>query len=462
MSRLKESKRTYDEIPIPERLPDAVAAAVERAALQREKEAEAAAEESGKERENGTAVSGLERPRSDAGRKHRRRDSLRRWGKAVSGYGLGAAAVLAVAVTIGVNTSPVFAEEVKAIPVIGSIVRLFTAESRQAQEDGVGITIEVPGLEAIREDTGHLAEAVSQEIKARCDDYAEAALNRAKEYKKAFLDTGGTEEQWKEHDIQIRVWYELKSESDRYVSFAVTGTENWISAYSEYHYYNLDLDNLSELSLEDLLGPDYIETVNECVRDGIKEREQNSGDTFFTQEQGGFQTITDKTPFYINEKGNPVVVFEKYEIAPGAMGRPEFEIVEKEEKVEAEESAGESASAGLDNFSAEKEVVEAFAVRIKDAVADGDMEALADCTAYPVYIGFPEGGRVVATREEFLALGKEKIMTDQLKESMAHTDTAALKASMAGFFMQGSSEEKTASITFGIHDGKLGISGINY
>ena len=47
---------------------------------------------------------------------------------------------------------------------------------------------------------------------------------------------------------------------------------------------------------------------------------------FFTKAEGGFETVTADTPFYINEKGNPVVVFEKYEIAPGALGRPEFEI----------------------------------------------------------------------------------------------------------------------------------------
>ena len=40
----------------------------------------------------------------------------------------------------------------------------------------------------------------------------------------------------------------------------------------------------------------------------------------------GFQSIADDQPFYINEAGNPVVVFAKYEIAPGSMGQQEFEI----------------------------------------------------------------------------------------------------------------------------------------
>ena len=45
-----------------------------------------------------------------------------------------------------------------------------------------------------------------------------------------------------------------------------------------------------------------------------------------TMQEAGFKTISDDTPFYINENGNPVIVFEKYEIAPGYMGYQEFEI----------------------------------------------------------------------------------------------------------------------------------------
>ena len=46
----------------------------------------------------------------------------------------------------------------------------------------------------------------------------------------------------------------------------------------------------------------------------------------FAPEEGGFETIEAEPDFYVNEKGNPVIVFEKYAIAPGAMGEVEFEI----------------------------------------------------------------------------------------------------------------------------------------
>ena len=40
----------------------------------------------------------------------------------------------------------------------------------------------------------------------------------------------------------------------------------------------------------------------------------------------GFESIEEDQDFYINEAGNPVLIFEKYEIAPGYMGQPEFEV----------------------------------------------------------------------------------------------------------------------------------------
>ena len=448
MSRLKDSKNVYDNIPIPDRLEETVASAIEQAAARRKEE-------------NGVP----DQPAMD----RRDRKKRRRRGRVISGCGLAAAAALTVVVAVGVNTSPTFAEEIRGIPVIGAIVRLFTAESWQSDTDDAGISVEVPGIEMIRGETKNLAEEINEEIKAKCDAYAAAALERAKEYKKAFLDTGGTEAEWKEHDIQIRVWYELKSQNDSHLSFTVSGSENWVSAYSETYYYNIDLTNGRYLSLEDLLGPGYMEKANESIRAQIKAREADSEVKFFTKAEGGFETVTADTPFYINEKGNPVVVFEKYEIAPGALGRPEFEIERQtEEKAPAETTAKErmteeqAESGGLDNFSVDQSEAEAFAGRIQKAVAEQDLEALADCISFPTYIGFPDEGVVVSTREEFLAFGKEKIFTADLISSIKNTDITALEASMAGFHMQEQSEERKPGITFGIVDGKLAVNGINY
>lgn len=101
---------------------------------------------------------------------------------------------------------------------------------------------------------------------------------------------------------------------------------------------------------------------------------------------------------------------------------------------------------------------EAFAEKIKTAVANGDMEALADLTSFPVYVGIAEGS-VVETREDFLALGAEKVLTTGLVSSVEGADISNLSPSMAGFSI---SEDGKANIIFGVVDGRLAISGINY
>jgi len=77
-----------------------------------------------------------------------------------------------------------------------------------------------------------------------------------------------------------------------------------------------------------MLGPDYKEIANQVIREEIDRRSQDPDNVYFDGTDGieGFQSITADQRFYINEDGNPVVIFEKYEIAPGYMGQQEFEI----------------------------------------------------------------------------------------------------------------------------------------
>ena len=89
-----------------------------------------------------------------------------------------------------------------------------------------------------------------------------------------------------------------------------------------------------------------------------------------------------------------------------------------------------------------------------------DLEGLADLAAFPFYIGFEDGGVNVETREDFLAYSADDIFTSELTESIANADTSALNPSMAGFALtQGNG---APNIIFGVRDGSLAISGINY
>ena len=115
----------------------------------------------------------------------------------------------------------------------------------------------------------------------------------------------------------------MKCETEDTLSLVLTGYEDWNASTVVTEYYNINLKDNSEITLEDLLGPDYINIANESIKAQIA---SDSSGLYFDEEMGGFTTITPETNFYINEAGNPVIVFQKYEIAAGAAGMPEFEI----------------------------------------------------------------------------------------------------------------------------------------
>lgn len=425
MSRLNKMKEDYNHISIPEELDDMIQQQIQKS---RTKQAE------------------------------QKRVRLRNRAKK-SLCAIGTAAVVCILFAAALNTSYVFAKEAAKLPIIGEFARILTFRTYEENEDNIAVSVRIPTIEMITEDTGINIAKINQEILTLCNQYANDAVLRAEEYRSAFLETGGTLEEWAEHNVEITVDYEIKNQNKDYLSFVVRGTENWTNAYSESRYYNLRLPDGKTVTLKDMLGEKYIENVNESIMEQITER-QNAGETFFGPEEGGFTTITDDTKFYINANNHPVIVFEKYEIAPGSSGEIEFEIGETEdtkqdtatEKTELQEEVYE------DNFDVDSKAAKEFAQKIKDAVAKKDLEALAQLTAFPVYVGLENVG-MVETKEDFLKLGAETVFTEELLKSVSMAEIDDYQPCMAGFPV---SDGGITGINFGVVDGALAVNGINY
>ena len=293
MSRLEDAKKKYDKTEIPKELSKRVQAAVEESGARK------------REREKVVRI--------------RRR-------KVLVGKCAGVAAGLAIVFTTALNTNTAFADMAARLPVVGGVARLLTFRSYEKDEGDWKISVKIPSVEMIAADTNGLDDSLNQDIHELCIRYGEEAQQRAMEYKKAFMETGGTEEEWAAHNIEINVWYEIKSQTEDYLSFAVMGTESWTSAYSEARYYSIDLKNGKLATLQTLLGDEYVRKVDESIQTAMRERQETEGIEFWAQDEGGFSGIDENTKFYVNEKGNPVIVFDKYEIAPGAYGAMEFEV----------------------------------------------------------------------------------------------------------------------------------------
>lgn len=223
-----------------------------------------------------------------------------------------------------VNVSPVFARAVYEMPVLGSLARVVTVTQYAIEDKDHLIDVRLPALE----NTGNtdLEQRINLEIQTRINGVLAEAEDRARQTREAYMATGGVEEDF--IPIIISVDYEIKCQNERCLSFILTKTETIASAYTEIYCYNIDLETGKELTLQDVLGPGYREIANAAVRTEIDRRIREEGAGYFDGTDGveGFQSVTDGQLFYINEGGNPVVLFEKYEIAPGYMGTQEFEI----------------------------------------------------------------------------------------------------------------------------------------
>lgn len=132
-------------------------------------------------------------------------------------------------------------------------------------------------------------------------------------------------------------------------------------------------------------------------------------------------------------------------------------IVDKVE-IEAAEKSTQITSEYEDNFAVDSKAAKEFAEKVKVAVSNKDLDALADMTAFPVYVGLP-GVSVVETKEDFLKLGAQTVFTEELLKSIEMADIENFQPSKAGFSI---SDGGTANINFGVTDGVLAINGINY
>ena len=135
MNTLREAKKQYEEIPIPEELSERVNQEIRR------------------------------------GNQRRGRKLLfaRFW------KGTAAAAAAAVVFTTALNASTAFAESVSQIPVIGEVARVLTFRSYQKADEDMKISVEIPTIEMISEDLDGLEDSVNEEILNLCEQYAEEA-----------------------------------------------------------------------------------------------------------------------------------------------------------------------------------------------------------------------------------------------------------------------------------------------
>lgn len=347
MKDLQESKKIYDSIEIPKELTQVVNDSIQKMELKRRGADSLSAD---KNMDGQVKVTAFQYGKS------------KRTGRKVIRRSLSAAAALLVCFIIGLNSNQAFAGQMSELPIIGVVARVLTVRSFEEnnEETGINVAVEIPAVEAewitgqapgslessgIEEEGNSdatngqslqpsLAIDVNAEIQNIVDKHMAKSEADFFAFKESFFASGGTEEEWAGRTMDVYVNYEIKYQDESRVSFVLYLIEAWSASEEQRHYYNLELAQNRKITLEELLGPDYVTIANESILAQMEERMAENEDYVYWgserddegMDMGGFTTVDENTAFYINEKGNPVISFPEYEIAPGFMGIQEFEI----------------------------------------------------------------------------------------------------------------------------------------
>lgn len=264
-------KEEYDQIPVPQEARDRIEAGIMRARL--------------------------EKKRSD------RMKNMKRTGVT--------AAALVLTFGIAVNASPVVAQAMDGIPVIGSIARVVTIRNfSETTDNGMMADISVPQID------GNVA------ANAEMDAYAKELISR---YEKEVVAQLGQEE----GHYALESSYEVVSDNDKYVSIRINTVETMASGAEFVKIFTVDKATGQTVSLKDYLNsPEKLEAVSQNIKDQMAaQMAEDEGKVYFTEgEVGGFTGLTGDENFYLNEAGELVIVFGEYEVAPGYMGTVSFTI----------------------------------------------------------------------------------------------------------------------------------------
>ena len=237
------------------------------------------------------------------------------------------AAVLAI-VLILPNTSQTAAAAMQQIPLLGNLFKVVTVRDYQVNEERNNADVKVPQVEVDTADDNADSDTVAQ-ARASADainfDINEETNKLIEEFKESLKNEEGYQSLYIDSNVKL--------DTDNLFSLELILYQGAGSGYEQHKHYTVDKKTGKELSLKDLCGDDYIDTISEEIKTQM--REQMAADETVQYwlddpevEEWNFDKIAEDQGFYVNEDGHIVVCFNEYDVAPGSMGCVEFTLNE--------------------------------------------------------------------------------------------------------------------------------------
>lgn len=239
-------------------------------------------------------------------------------------WGMASAAAVTL-LTVGLNISPVMAKSLAGLPVLGEVVEVLTWKTYTVDHGNMTAEIDVPAIQSEKQ------QGVAAELNEKYKEEAAALYDQFVHEMKAMEQAGVN------GHYGIYSDYDVITDTQQLLTIRRTITETAASAYETNKYDTIDKTNEVLITLPSLFKNDqYMATISHYIMEQMQSemRETDMNSIYWVEGAGipneelteRFTTIKPDQSFFINASGKLVIAFDEYEVAPGYMGTPTFEI----------------------------------------------------------------------------------------------------------------------------------------
>lgn len=216
------------------------------------------------------------------------------------------------------NISVTYAEAMEKVPVINEIVKVVTIRNYIYSDDRHELNVKVPEIEG---GESPAADYINKDI-------TELTNTLVSQFYKDLEIVGNNSYG------SIHMDYEIITNTEKWFTLKISVSETAASSNNYYEFYHIDKQNGKIVNLGDLYRrEDAGEIITaEIKRQMVEIMAADENKSYWIEESDigeDFASVGYEHNFYWNENGDLVIVFDKYEVAPGSMGTPEF-VIDKE------------------------------------------------------------------------------------------------------------------------------------
>jgi len=222
-----------------------------------------------------------------------------------------------------VNTNAPIAHAMSNVPVLSSIVRIVSFRTFEDDTEDMHAQVNIPEVE-IKDSSNKKNDAATKELNDKIEEYTDQIIKEYKHDVKMFNAKAREE---------VTTDYETVTNNDRLFSLRINTTVSLNTTGATVKIYHVDKTTGKCITIQDIFRKDsgYLESITKEIKQQMQKQmaEDNQKQYFIDSTdmpEDDWQGLTADANFYFNDKGEFVVVFDKYEVAPGYMGICEFTI----------------------------------------------------------------------------------------------------------------------------------------